>query len=629
MVVTLGRATRTVAAAALIVAAGLAQQAAPRPALHVVKDVRLEDRPDAPRVNLVLRDGRIERIAAAGETLPSGAREVDGKGLLAVPAFLDAFTQVGCETPTPKAEQDMPRSEASDVQVDMRDANRKGVQPAFRVSEVFALAPDKGKTWREAGFGVVLSAPTGQLLGGVSALATTREAAPRDTILDAEVFAHAEFRAGGGGYPSTLMGYHAQLRQFFLDVQRHATLTRRYEAGQGGPRPPFDLELDAGVRVADRSRRLMCEAQSAQDILRWLRLADELGLSIGIVGGREAWKVADVLKERAIPVVLTLEWGDEPKDPDEKDKKGAKKEPPQSEAPKAEEKIAEAPPSEPATGEKKPEAPKEKAKDEKKDERWNYEEPLEVRREKRRKWEEHRDCAKALHAAGVAFSFGSAGASGAELLKRVRTIVEKGLPKEAGLAALTTAPAELVGARSHLGAIEGGADATFALWTAHPLTKDAKIGWLFVDGFPSEFEIKEDAKPEGKPDEGVDASGGWKVEVKSDQGVRPGSLEISMTAEGEVTGTYTTSMPGGEERTIDVKGHVSGKTLTLSGSFSIRDTEVTSSWKVELEGDSFSGSVTTKGPWGENVSEVSAARVPKEHEEHVDAGNGGCSDEHP
>lgn len=636
MIASLGRAASAMAAAALAVAPALAQQAPPRPQPYVVKDVRLEDRADAPRVHLVLRDGRIERIAKAEEAPPAAARVVDGKGMLAVPAFIDAFTQTGVTAPEPVADKDAPRSEAADVLVDMRDANRKGVQPAFSVAQTFALPKDKGKGLREAGFGALLSAPSGQLLAGTSALATTREAAPRDTILAADVLAHGAWRASGGGYPGTLMGYHAQLRQFFFDAQRHALLGRRYEAGNSGPRPAFDADLEAGARLAAKSQRLMCEAQSAQDILRWIRIADELGLSIGIVGGREAHKVAQTLKERAIPLVLTLQWGDEPKDPNEKDKKGAGKKEGAKDAPKEAAKEGEAPaaPGEADKAEsKKPDDAKaEKKKDDKKDEdaRWSYEEPLEVRKEKRRLWEENRDGAIALHKAGVEFSFGSADGGAADLLKRVRTLVEKGLPQDVALAALTSNPAQLFGAGAHLGAIKSGLDASFGLWTAHPLTKDAKLGWLFVDGFPNEFEIKADAKPEGKPDDGVDASGTWAVELKSDQGSRPGTLEVKMAADGAVTGTYTTAMPGGGgERVIEVTGHVSGKTLTLKGSFSIGDTEVDSSWKVELAGGSFAGSVTTTGPWGENVSEASATRKPGQHEEHVDATNGGCSDEHP
>jgi imidazolonepropionase-like amidohydrolase len=568
----------------------------------VIKDVRLEVAPDAPRVSIVLRNGRIERVLEAGAQLPIGTREVDGKGNLALPAFLDAYSRAGCETPAPVADKDAPPPQVSDVQVDMREANRKGIQPAFRAAEVFDLPKDESKKWREAGFGALLTSPADQLLAGTSALATTRQAAMRDTIVVPDVFMHAAFQASGSGYPSTQMGFAAQLRQFFLDAERHAELVARYEARRPGPRPPFDAELEAGLPLVAKSRRVACQANTVQDIRRWIALADELGLEIAIVGGREAWKIADVLGARRIPVILTLEWGDEPKDPHEKEKKPMKERKPEAAQPEGEK-----PPE--AAPEAKPDDEKKKADEEKK--RWEYEEPLGVREWKRREWEEGRDCAIALAKAGVPFAFGSGSSSATELLKRVRTLVENGLTPEAAQAALTTTAASFLGVADRLGAIEAGADATLALWTAHPTAKDAKLAWLFVDGFAHEFELEKSAAPEGKPDEGVDASGTWSVSIESDQGSRKGTLELSMKPDGEASGTLTTTTPNGDELVIEYAGYVRGKTMTLEGSYTRRDLEIKSTWKVELAGDSLSGTATTKGPWGETDSRVEGTRTPK------------------
>lgn len=646
MIPMLVRGALGVACAALSVA-GVAfarQNAAPKPPLYVLSDVRLVDDPNAERVRVVLRDGRIERVLAVDDEQPAGARIIAGQGMLLLPASIDAGTQGGCETPTPEPVKDAPPSEASDVYIDMRQANRKGIQPAFNAADVFNLPADKSKPWRESGFGVVLSAPSGQLLAGTSALCTTRDAAMRDVILDAEVFAHAAFRAGGPGYPSTLMGYHAQLRQFFLDVAHHAELSKRYAAGQSGPRPAFDADLEEGIELTRKTRRVMCEAESAQDIQRWVRLADELGLDIGIVGGREAWKVAELLKTRGIPVVLTLEWGDEPKDPHEKDKKAkaseAKKDPPKegeaestganatTDAP-VDRPQDEAKPAEDKQPETQSAEPKKDTKaDDKK--QWEYEEPLGVRETKRARWEEGRDCAKKLHEAGVTFAFGSAGGTGADLLKKVRTTVEHGLPAAVAVEALTLNAAKLVGAESHLGAVRAGFDATLALWTASPVTKDAKLAWLFIDGFPHEFELKLDAPAEGKPDDGVDATGTWDVTIKSERGTNTGTLELTMESNGDVTGTLTTTTQGGNQRVIELKGHVGGKAMTLSGTFTMRDAEATNSLKLELDGDSLSGTSTVRGGFGESSSEVSGTRKPKfESTEEEERREEGCCDDHP
>ena len=194
--------------ASLVLSVFAAAQAPSRPQPYVVRDVRLVDEEDAPRVNLLLRGGRIQAIVDAAEEAPPGARVVDGKGYLATPALIDAFSYGGCETPEPVAQQDMPISTDSDVRVDMREANRKGIQPAFRASDVLGFPDDGAKGWREAGFGSLLSSPHGELLAG--------------------------------------------------------------------------------------DRRVLCEANTARDIERWIRLADEVGLKVAIAGGRRVAVVSPV-----------------------------------------------------------------------------------------------------------------------------------------------------------------------------------------------------------------------------------------------------------------------------------------------------------------------------------------------
>ena len=575
-------------------------QAPARPQLYVIENVRLQDDDDAPRVKLVLSGGRVERVLESSAGNPAGARTIDGKGGLVVPAFIDAFTRAGCETPAPAADRDRPVSTGSDVRVDMREAGRKGIQPAFRAVDVYALPDKQARKIREAGFGAMLSAPTGNLLAGQSAVATLREAAPRDTMLVPAAFVHAAFRAPGGGYPGTLMGYMAQLRQFFLDARRHRELSDRYAAGRPGERPPFDADLEAILPALGGDSRVFCQAQSHRDVERWIRLADEAGLDIAITGGRDAWRVAGVLAERRIPVILTLDWGDEVKDPDEKEKEKEKKKE------KEEEEV------EPEGG-AEAEAEGEVAEEEEEsadESSWEYTEPLAVRRERRRLWEERRDCALRLHEAGVPFAFGSDGDSPGDLLKRVRKVVEAGLPADVALAALTSEAARLLGVDTHLGSVAPGKDATLAVWTEHPTSKEARLAWLFVDGFPYEFELEDLGT--GEPDEGVDSTGTWTIEMQQRGETRTSTALLKMTPEGEVTGTMTMENPAGEGKiSSDIEGHVSGVSMALKGSYTVREMEITFTMKGDLEGETWSGTTTTKGPFGEFESSFSAERDPE------------------
>jgi hypothetical protein len=117
----------------------------------------------------------------------------------------------------------------------------------------------------------------------------------------------------------------AQLRQFFLDSRRQIELQERYEQGRPGTRPPFDAQLAAGAEIVAGKLPLLCEANESDDVERWLRLSDEFGLKPNIVGGLEAWRVKDVLTQRGMTVVLTLDWGKEVKDPRPKKDKEKKR----------------------------------------------------------------------------------------------------------------------------------------------------------------------------------------------------------------------------------------------------------------------------------------------------------------
>jgi hypothetical protein len=561
----------------------LAAQAAPRPQPYCIRGVSL-DRAGEVQATLILRDGAIIAILDAAAPAPPGTRVIEGAGLLCLPAFIDSLSNQGCAVPEPRRDQDVAPDLQADVGVDMRLANRKGIQPGFRAVEALAITKEQSEAWRKHGFGAVLVAPAGELLAGSSSLATTREAAMRDLVLRDEVFGHAAFAASGQGYPSTLMGYHAQLRQFFLDSQRQEEITRRYRDGRPGARPPFDAELDAGVQLVGGSRRLMCEARESDDIERWLKLADEFGLEIAISNGLEAWRVADLLASRDVTVVLTLDWGKEVKDPRPKAEQ-ANPDDPDSDEEADEDAGAAGGTAEPEDGEV-----------------WQYEEPYAVRLERRREWEQGRDCALRLRDAGVRFVFGTAGEKPGELFERVRTLIEVGLPAEAALAALTGEAAEFLGVEERLGTIAPGQDATFTLWRADPLTEeDATPAWIFVDGFPTEFEEEKKAKKGGGPAEGIDLTGAWALvfEVEG-QGIQEATLTLEMEKDGRLSGKLDVASPLDDSRiTSDVEGEISGDELELECQLAFGEFTIETRITAEVEGDTLTGESVSTGPWSE------------------------------
>lgn len=612
---------------ALLASSLHAQHAPSRPTDLALKNVRLSDAENGPLSTVIVRNGHISDILGAQAEVPADVRVVDAHSFLLKPAFIDAYTFAGCVTPQPVVDRDIAPKTASDVVIDMREADRKGVEPAFHAASAYKLEDDPEKAYRGAGFGALASSPHGQLLSGVSALATTREAAPRDAFLASELFDTMGFDATGPGYPSTPMGAMAQLRQFFWDAQRQAELLERRKSGKQVSRLPYDEDFLAVQPALAKSRRFLCEADTAAQIDRFLALADELGFQIAISGGREAWKRADVLKARGVPVFLSLQWGDEPEDPHKKPdaKPDAKKDAKPDAESKPDADTDAKPDEKPAD---KPDAPPEgrrgrrgrggargdsggdAAKDKKSDE-WTYEEPLRVREEKRRLWEETRDSAQVLAKAGVAVAFGSGKDAPKDLVERVRTMVEHGLPIEVAWQGLTSGAATMLGVDHDLGKVEKGFDASLALWSKDPLkTKDAKLGWLLVDGFLFTFDRDDDALT-GKPDEGIDATGKWKLEFDSAEN-KPASADLKMDKDGKVTGSMTFKSPADDsDLTGEFEGHVAAKRILLNGHVKIGGFEAEVVIDGKMEADAIEGEARWKFSGGEQTRKFKASRAPK------------------
>ena len=483
----------------------------------------------------------------------------------------------------------------------MREALRKGVRPNFRTADGMGLSEADAEKMRESGFGALLAAPGDELIAGQSAVLLARTAAARDQVLVPVVWQHAAFDATGGGYPSTLMGYMAALRQLFLDANRHALQRQRVADGIRGPRPPHDPDLEALMPVLAGKQILACEAQTDRDIRRWLRLAQEFDLRLAITGGRDAWQTADRLQAAKAPVILTLDWGDEAQDP--KDQKG---------------------------DEDEQDAGKESAESDDKDDGGNnedeedgaepsdsgldfdYSEPEGVLMEKRRRWEERRDCAMRLAEAGIPFAFGSAGESPKELLGRVRTLVEEGLDEDVALAALTSQAAEIFGLQGELGSLEAGGNATLCLWTGDPLDTKSQVRWAFVDGFRYEYEVKASKEGDG-PAEGVDLSGSWTLTYLDEDGEAPVYLTLEMDDEGAVSGEAKATNPQDQsEMSSEVEGLVDGEAFEFSLSFVVGDLEVDVIIEGEWNDGSLKGNQTLRFSGQEVKSKFVAEKDPKQ-----------------
>src|SRR4029077_7965161 len=107
-------------------------------------------------------------------------------------------------------------------------------------------------------------------------------------------------RATATGYPESLMGVIAFVRQAFLDAEHFAEA--RSAANRAAARPalasdqPDDPALEAMQPAIERRMPVAFEANEGRQILRALKLAKELKLEPIVTGGRHAEEVAADLK---------------------------------------------------------------------------------------------------------------------------------------------------------------------------------------------------------------------------------------------------------------------------------------------------------------------------------------------
>jgi hypothetical protein len=503
---------------------------APTPDTFALVGVRIEvgDGRVIDKTTILLRHGVIAAIGPDVK-VPADAEVIQGAGLTVYPGFIDGQMISGFTLPATQADQDRVPDTSSDAPASMRLANRKGIRPEARAADYLTLTDATLGPIRQAGFTTALIAPSGGSISGVSALvnlsgAPTREAVVRPVVTMGFGFGgggqrtfnpdapQQQQRQSGTGYPGNLLGYIALLRQTLLDAQYYRTVDTAFGKG-ASQRPPTDDSLIALQPVLTGAMPALFDADSENQIVRALHIADEFGLKLIVGGGGDAWKLAPTLAKRQIPVLVSLNFGDEPgviRPPAagpgapgggrlgggagrRNGRQGAPSgTPTPGPPPVAPSTPPVAPPVIPPVI--PPVAPLEApgtppdsksplpsstvtvtAEDE-------DETPKAVLAEQHRKWEEKVANAAKLQSAGVPFVFTTRGArTPSEFMDNLRKAIKAGLSRENALKALTLNAAKLYSVDRQMGTVEVGKIADLVVMSGDFIDPLTKIRYVFID----------------------------------------------------------------------------------------------------------------------------------------------------
>lgn len=499
-------------------------------------------------VTLVVRDGLIETLSAGAE-IPVDARLLEGEGLFVYPGFVDAQGAVDHDFPEPG---DL--GEDEDITQWNPPRSASGFLPHRRVAEHLSERGEDLSGHRENGVVAAIVHPGGGLAPGQPAAVVLRADAdvPRELVHRESLGLTMTLQGAPGVYPSQLFGVIAYLRQAFLDADRYRAVRSRYAADPTGLTPPaWDPDYEALLGASSGEWPVFFAADSDEDIRRVLNLADEFGFRPVLVGGDEAWKLADELAEREVTVLVSLDFPE----PDEWD--------PEADLPDEE--------LEPAASREK--------------------ERLEAI------WSN----AGRLEAAGVDFVLTSGGGTG-DVLEGMRRAVEYGLSAERALRAVTVDPAGLAGLPG-LGSVEEGGAATFVVADGELLDEETGIAYTFVEGHLERGAAAPGApaEEEGDPPAG-DLTGTWDFEVDAGGQQMRVEMVVEQDEEGGLLGTFEGGPMGGAA----VSGSISGRDVTLELEPEGIPEPLVLTGTLSEDGDTIEGSGPT--PFGE--MEFRATRRP-------------------
>lgn len=460
------------------------------PTVHAFTNARIVVAPGKviPKGTLIIREGVIE---AVGEniTSPADARIWNLEGLslyaglielssdLGMPKPQQAGAQAeGMATPFTAVQQRPPEAPKGAAHWNSR------VQPNFDASLEFKPDAKAAEKLRSQGFTLALSTPQIGIFRGSSALVSLGEGSGSDLIVKrniAQTVALEQVQGFGGGYPNSLMGIIALIRQTWYDADWYRKAQDSYSRKPiSQKRPETNVALESLVSSLQGKQAIVVEVSDDLSFLRAAKIGKEFSLNLWIRGSGQEYRRLDAIKSAKLPVIVTLNF-------------------------------PESPPVD------------------------SPEETYPVTLEELRHWDAAPENPGRLEKAGIPFVLTSSELKDAgTFLVQVRKAVERGLSQDAALAAVTISPAKWLGLDQRFGTLDKGKVANIVIADGNLFDEKTKIREVWIDG--KQYDVKTPPR--------IDSRGVWNVSISGAElsiarppaSGRPVAVEGTLALRGEI-----------------------------------------------------------------------------------------------
>jgi imidazolonepropionase-like amidohydrolase len=246
--------------------------------------------------SVLIRNGEIAEVGS-NVTAPAGATVIDATGKFVYPGMIDSFTPIGLTEVGGIATMNL-TSELGDYNPNMRALVAINVE-----SEMLAITRANGVT-------SALTAPSGGTISGQAALInmagwTWEDMAVRSNAAYVMTYPRAAgFRFGPAPGAGQERAAEERVARQVAELKDFLRSVKEYEAFRAGGSETVDINLESTRPLIRGEEPALISADPAEQIRGALALADTFGLKIIINGADEAWKVAELLAQKNVPVVL-------------------------------------------------------------------------------------------------------------------------------------------------------------------------------------------------------------------------------------------------------------------------------------------------------------------------------------
>ncbi len=361
------------------------------------------------------------------------------------------------------------------------------ITPHRSIATSYAADKAANQKLRQQGLTVRLAAPDKGVIKGVSALVTTGDDTSENAIVTSDVAQHVRLTAprgrGRDSYPNSPMGAVALARQAMHDAIWYADSTR---AKQANPSLPTIVRNDALASLQsypNSDRLLIADAINELYFLRADRFAREFGLNMMLRGSGREYRRLDAIKATGRAIILPLNF-----------------------------------PKPPNVG--------------------TVESAMNVTTSSMLHWDLAPENPARLAEAGVKFALTTHLLEDAnDFLKNLRRAIERGLPRDEALRALTTRPAKMYGVDGQLGKVAAGMRANLVVAEGDIFDQKTKMHAVWINGKRYGFDKE---KPK------VDARGRWTFSF-SHKGKNVDSELVVNGELGKLKGHWPAKKDGGEK----------------------------------------------------------------------------------